>query len=361
MARSAAPSPRSFARARGLLAAAGVRTLGVAALALLPATAVAEIVLPPGFTAQLYVSGEGFEAGGGGLSGLPAMSTLALDEAGNLYLARTGRRYVGGEADDVWPVYRIPAGGARLTPRTEARFLHGPPLPNAMIAAIRGGRELFVTTYDRDRKVGVLYRMLDGRTELLAGGTPPAGTPPLLTQPEGAAVDAAGNIYVADRARGVVLKLDPSGRVIEPRFLEASRPRLVAAGEGDQLWVATDGSAEAPWQPGTGEILRVGAGGASRVVLRGPLPAAMGVSPAGVLFVADRRAAKVFVLDPTGRVVEFATFTDGDAPRGLAFAPVTPETRRAGLAGDLFVVVIRRGVFQNNEVLRVSGPFSARP
>lgn len=329
-------------------------------LLLLPAAAGAEIRLPPGFTAQVYVSGEAFEApGAGGLTGLPSISTLALDEAGNLYLARTGRRYLGGEADDLWPIYRIPPGGARLTPRTEPLYFHGPPLPNAQVATVRAGRELFVTTYDRDRRVGVLYRILDGRAELFAGGTPPAGAAPLLTQPEGAAVDAAGNVYVADRARGVVVKLDRAGRVLDPRYLEISRPRLVAAGDGDQVWVAGDGDAEAPWQQGIGEIWRVGPGGARRAVLRGPVAAAIAASPAGWLVVADRREARLFVLEPDGRTLELARFTDGDAPRGLAWAPVTPETRRAGLAGDLFVVVIRRGVFQTNEVLRISGPFDA--
>ncbi len=334
-----------------------LRLIGVLAWALGPAVAGAELVLPPGFTAQVYVSGEGYDGASG--PGVPSVSTLALDEAGALYLARTGRRYFGGEADDLWPIYRIPVGGARLTPRDESRYFHGPPLPNAQVVTVRAGREVFVTTFDRERRVGVVYRLLDGRAELFAGGTPPPGAPPLLTQPEGAAVDAAGNVYVADRAAGVVVKLDASGRVLDPRYVTVARPRLVAAGEGDHVWVASDGAVEAPWQQGTGEILRVGPGGAARVVLRGPIPAALGASPTGHLFVADRRAAKIFVLDAGGRPLEFASFTDGDAPRGLGFAPVTPETRRAGIAGDLFVVVIRRGAFQFNEVLRISGPFDA--
>ena len=336
------------------------RAVAVVTLVLAPAAAVAEIQLPPGFTAQVYVSGEGFDASAGsGLAGLPSVSTLALDEAGNLYLARTGRRYFGGEGDDLWPIYRIPVGGARLSPRTEPRYFHGPPLLNAQVAAVRAGRELFVTTYDRDRKVGVLYRMFEGRAALFAGGTPPPGVPPVLTQPEGAAVDAAGNVYVADRARGVVAKLDRTGRVLDPRYVELSRPRLLAAGEGEYLWVAGDGTADAPWQQGTGEILRVRPAGVPSVVLRGPVPAAIAASPMRWLVVADRRAARIFVLDVDGTRLELASFTDGDAPRGLAWAPVTPETRRAGLAGDLFVVVIRRSAFQTNEVLRVSGPFDA--
>jgi hypothetical protein len=331
----------------------------VAVVALAPAApARAELALPPGFTAQVHVGGEGFSAGAasGGGRGIPSASTLAFDDTGTLYLARTGRRYTGGEVEDVWPVYRIPPRGARLTPATEASYFYGPPLPNAQVAAVRGGRELLVTTYDRERKVGVLYRVLDGRAELVAGGTPERGTPPLLVQPEGAAVDSAGNIYVADRARGAVLKLDPAGRVLDSRWLGVKRPRLLA-GRGDQIWIGSDGDAEAPWQRATGEIWKAVSGSPPALALRGPVAAGLAVSPTGHLFVADRHAGKILFIDAEGKPVEFAGFTDGDVPRSLCFAPITPATLRAGIAGDLFVVTINRGAWQVNEVLRVSGPF----
>lgn len=328
------------------------------ALLLIPAPATAaELKLPPGFTAQVYVTGEGFD-GATAVRGIPSVATLAFDDTGTLYLSRVGRRYTGGEVDDLFSIYRIPVGGARLSPPTEARYFYGPPLPNPQVATIRGGRDLFVTTFDRDRKVGVLYRMVDGRAELMMGGTPPRGTPPLLTQPEGAAADSAGQLYVADRDRGVVLKLDPAGRVLDPRYVTLARPRVLAVDERDQLWVGADGPAEAPWQRGPGEIWRVSREGAPSLVLRGPVPSAIGLGGGGHLFVADRQAAKILVVTPEGQTVEFAAFAEGDAPRSLAFAPVTPETRRAGIAGDLFVVAITRGTFRVNEILRISGPFA---
>src|SRR2546427_13065809 len=91
----------------------------------------------------------------------------------------------------------------------EAQYFYGPPLLNAQVAAMRAGRELFITTFDRDRKVGVVYRMLGGRAELFAGGTPPAGGPPLLVQPEGAAVDAAGEPFPAPPAPKADLGVRP--------------------------------------------------------------------------------------------------------------------------------------------------------
>lgn len=317
----------------------------------------ADMLLPPGFSAQVYVTGQGFDPGRrADVRGIPAVSTLAVDHAGVLYLARTGRRYTGGEIHDLVPIYRIPPGGARLAADSIGRFQHGPPLPNPQVAVIRGGQELFVTTFDRDRKIGVLYRMADDEIELVAGGTPTDGTAPLLRQPEGAAIDAAGNLYVVDREQGAVVRLDATGRVLDLRWLDVTRPRLIAV-DGDHLWIGSDGAAQAPWQRGPGEIWRVGPGGAVSVLLRGPVAAGFALGPAGHLFVADRQAAEVFVLAPDGRRLEFARFTDGDAPRGLAFVPDTPATRQAGIAGDLLVVTIPRGAWPVNDVLRVSGPF----
>ena len=66
--------------------------------------ATAEIELPSGFTARVYVTGDGFDANGAGTGrGIPSTSTLTVDRSGALYLARTGRRYfAGSEVEDIW-------------------------------------------------------------------------------------------------------------------------------------------------------------------------------------------------------------------------------------------------------------------
>ena len=333
--------------------------LGLALLAPLavPPAARGDILLPPGFTARVYVTGEGFGGPDGPRGrGIPSSSTLAVDQAGALYLARTGRRYSGGEFEYLTSVYRIPPGGARLTPQTEASLLHGPPLVNAQVSGGRDGRDVFVTTFDRDRRVGVVYRLAEGRTTFLAGGTPadPARTP-LLIQPEGVAASAGGDVYVADRDRGVVLRLDGDGRMLDN--VRVARPRALAIDQAGSLWIGSDGKAEAPWQAGPGSIWRVGPQGEARLVLEGPLAQALAPGPAGLVFVADRQGTEIFALSAEGLRTSLARFTDGDAPRGMAFVPVTPETRAAGTAGDLLVSVIRSGTFQLNEIVRIAGPF----
>jgi DNA-binding beta-propeller fold protein YncE len=349
---------RPHPRLRSELGGGRRRWLAVTTLLLLvvPSAAGADMTLVPGFTASVYVSGDGFDTGSARVAGVPSASTLTFDSAGILFFARSGRRYGGGEDYDLTRVYRVTPGGGRLSPAAESRFAYGPPLNNPAVSVARGA-DLFITTYEHDRKVGAIYRLRDGRAELFAGGTPERGAPPLLVQPEGVAVDATGHVYVADRERGVVMKLDPGGKVVDPSYLTVRRPRSLAMDSTGALWVANDADADAPWQRGQGEIRRVKTKDSVDVIMRGLVAAGIAVTPEGNLFVADRHAGKVMFTSPDGVTGELATFSGGDAPRGIAFAPVTPETRAAGIAGDLFIVTIRRAAWSVNEVVRVSGPF----
>ena len=64
----------------------GVRAALALLLAAAPASA--EMIFPPGFTAQVYVSGQGFgPEGSREVRGIPSSSTLAVDGAGLLYVA----------------------------------------------------------------------------------------------------------------------------------------------------------------------------------------------------------------------------------------------------------------------------------
>ena len=72
-----------------------------------PVPATADLLLPPGFSAHVYVTGDEFDPGTRrGIAGIRSTSTLALDHAGILYLARTGRR----SRTPRWP--RCVAGGS---------------------------------------------------------------------------------------------------------------------------------------------------------------------------------------------------------------------------------------------------------
>ena len=118
-----------------------------------PPAARGEIVLPARFKTQLYATGDGFDGGTDNARGLPSATTAAVDSAGVLYLARNGRRYFAGEVEDVFPIYRVPAGGARLTRASERQYLYGPPLPNAHLVLVNPGAPLATVAVFRARAV----------------------------------------------------------------------------------------------------------------------------------------------------------------------------------------------------------------
>ena len=123
--------------------------------------------------------------------------------------------------------------------------------------------------------------------------------------------------------------------MLDPSFVALTRPRAMVVDDRQRLWIGGDEDNTAPWQRGNGVIWRAGPEPGLVAVLRGPLAAALGVGPGGQIFMADRQGAKIIAIGADGTASEFARFTDGDAPRALAFVPDTPATRRAGIADDL--------------------------
>jgi DNA-binding beta-propeller fold protein YncE len=311
--------------------------------------------LAPGFQASTYVTGAGFHED---QRGIPAVVSMAFDREGALYFARTANRLkeIYGRSDA--RVYRVPPGSAKLAPATEKQFLFGPPLEDPDELAVNSRGEVFVSA-SHPAGYGVVHRLsANGAASLFAGGPPISGQP-LLRDPEGIAFDAAGNVYVVDTDLGVVVKLDRKGNVLNPRWLTGlGRGRTLTIDAKNYLWIGSDGAHDTEPIDRNGEILRVAlSGGKAETIYSGALPSGMSFSPGGNLFVAQRRAHKIFALTPTGTRLEFAAFTGRSSLRTLAFPPVTEQTRRLGIAGDLFVMVFPMLDYPVREVIRITGPF----
>ncbi len=316
--------------------------------------------LPPGFTATTYITAEGFDiTAGRNAPGLPAIVTIDFDRQGNLYFARTANRLREIYDSDSGPIYRIPVGPAKINKATERNIRFGPPLSDPDEMEVNAKGEVFVSTMDRRSQIGSVYKLLpSGKAKLFAGG-PPA--PELFQDPEGIAFDAAGNVYVADDDLGRVVKLSPEGKVLNSKFISgAERFRTLTYDPRGFLWVGSDGLHSSAHVDGSGRIYRASLPeGKLKLLHSGPLASGMGLSPGGNLFSAQRRSGKIFALTPEGKSVEFATFGGNAALRTLAFPPDNAATRKAGIAGDLFVMVFPMLDYPVREVIRISGPFDA--
>ena len=337
-----------------------------ALLALFTTTAVAAgdgfdfkgMKLPPGFTATTYITAEGFDiTPGKSAPGLPAIVTINFDGQGNLYFARTANRLREIYGSNSGAIYRLPVGPAKITMATEKKIRFGPPLSDPDEMGVNATGEVFVSTMDRRTQVGSVYKLSpSGRATLFAGG---AGAPQLLQDPEGIAFDAAGNVYVADDDLGRVVKLDPKGMVLNPKFISgAERFRTLTYDPRGFLWVGSDGLHSSAHVDGSGRIYRASLpDGKLKLLHSGPLASGMGLSPGGNLFSAQRRSGKIFALTPEGKYVGFATFGGQSALRTLAFPPDNAATRKAGIAGDLFVMVFPMLDYPVREIIRIRGPF----
>jgi sugar lactone lactonase YvrE len=163
-------------------------------------------------TVSTLAGGElGYADGPGPAARFSSPSGLAVDAAGTLYVADTGNNMIRRVAADgsvstlagsLMPGYRDGSG-------LEAQF-NGP----LGVAVDRSGRVIVADTYnDRIRAIGT-----DGLVVTLAGSGQPGAMdgPPGEAQfdtPSGVAVDAAGNVFVADTGNGAVRMIGRDGAV----------------------------------------------------------------------------------------------------------------------------------------------------
>src|SRR5579872_3373422 len=175
--------------------------------------------------------------------GMTDLGGTAIDTSGNLYIAQAGNgpvlrvsggtvqcldggAYIGAvgiaadNAGDVWVslgingnvVYKISAGGAKLT-------VAGTGSPGCTGGAMRDPEGLAVdgagNLYIADPGCNVVWKLPTGGglTAFAGNGTPDfsgdggAATSASLNEPESVAVDASGNIYIADQANNRIRKV----------------------------------------------------------------------------------------------------------------------------------------------------------
>jgi DNA-binding beta-propeller fold protein YncE len=169
-------------------------------------------IAPDGMVRTLAGASEGFADGSGNLAAFHTPSAIALDRDGNLIVADTGNHAIR-KVTPQGVVTTLAGGGAPgyLDGVGRQAQFNGP----VGVAVDKAGNVLVADTYnDRIRKIAP-----DGTVSTLAGSGAPGlqdgpAAAAMFDTPSGIAVDAQGVIYVADTGNGAVRKLGVDGMVL---------------------------------------------------------------------------------------------------------------------------------------------------
>ena len=205
-------------------------------------------------------------AGGAGLN-LP--QGLALDAAGDVFVADTGNNRV----------VEVPAGGAVPT-------LLGAGLNQPSSVAVDGAGNLYISDTGNSRVVMVpdekgALNSADMSTVSISG----------LVSPSGLAIDGSGDLYVADASNGNVVEIPAGGGASISVASGLNSPQGVAVDATGNVYV-TSSNKVSEYPAGGGTPIPMG-GGYSR-------PSSVTVDASGALYVADSGNPQIVWVAPGG-------------------------------------------------------------
>lgn len=295
-----------------------------------------------GSVASFAGSDEGFRDGVGAAAAFDTPSGLALDAAGNLYVADTGNH----------AIRKISPQGAVSTVAGDgsAGYLDGPGAvarfngPTGVAVDAKGQVYVADTYNDRIRVIG-----LDGQVRTLAGGERPGyqdgpGALARFDTPTAVALDRHGRVLVADLRNNAIRRIGLDGAVstLLQTFPEdptdaLRRPLSVVVSHDGVIYVG---------EMARGRVLQIGPGGVVHTISgaltaqRLARPSALAIAPDDTLYVADALGYRVHRLAPAAPGAVAIADAVGPSPlnplpRSEGRWPLAPQTAWHEVVGTL--------------------------
>jgi uncharacterized protein (TIGR03437 family) len=309
-------------------------------------------VAPTGIVTVVAGNGLGRFGGDGGLAtgaSLAYPSGLALDSAGNLYIADSS----------LSNIRRVDKNGiiTTIAGQTGAAGFAGDggPATKALLGnpsglAIDKSGNLYIADGGNSR-----VRMIDttGTISTIAGngtfgltGDGGAAAKATLNYPLDLAVDAAGNLYIADTYNGAVRKISLSG-IISTVAAQLSQPRGVAVDASGNVYVADsfherilriDSNGNMTRVAGTGQAGFSGDGSAATAAMFST-PNGVAVDSSGAVYVADGDNNRIRRFTPGGNVKTFAgtNTSTGDGGTSTRARLLSPFGVAVDASGNLYI------------------------
>ena len=285
--------------------------------------------------------------------------SIAVDSAGNLYIADTGNNRVRKVSQGV-----ITTVAGRGSP-TSSNGDGGPATSASLFArdvAVDSAGNLYISdsTDDRIREVsqGIIDTVAGDGTSNYGGDGGP-GISAQLSNPLGVAVDAAGNLYIADAGNNRIRKLSNgiittmagtgtlgfSGDNGPATGAELYAPQGIALDAAGNLYITNGGLIR---EVANGIVTRIagsgtaGYGGENVPALSaGITPVGLAVDPAGNIYFSEPYANRIRVLKPCGTACAVP-------PTPVVTAVVNAASFSAGIEAGSWVTIVGAGLANTN-------------